>query len=266
MRPSGARDADIVVRALEEYKQKDGREKFSNEHVWAIVKDLPSWQPQFVARQISLNTSSTNQTSSGSVAGTASGSEEVFPRLMGKKAPKQKAKEHYSNNDDDDDDIHVSLDKQRELLERYQKLKMERDERKMKWKEYKVLTRNTAGMTKEQLALHEEYFCPAPSFCFSASLPLGPLLRNRRPPAIIDETTTGRLSPPRLRLRPSPTASPLPSLCFSASPLILRNRRPADSPLRDSPSSLHPPPAAEPAPPPLRLRPPPANQHRDPRR
>nr|GMC51429.1 zinc finger BED domain-containing protein RICESLEEPER 2-like [Ipomoea batatas]GMC75860.1 zinc finger BED domain-containing protein RICESLEEPER 2-like [Ipomoea batatas] len=48
--------------------------------------------------------------------------------------------------------------------------------------------------------------------------------------------------------------------------LLLRNRRPADSPFRDSPSSLHPPPAAEPAPPPLRLRPPPANQHRDPRR
>nr|GMD40902.1 glutathione S-transferase T3-like [Ipomoea batatas] len=140
MRPSGARNADIVVRALEEYKQNDGREKFSYEHVWAIVKDLPSWQPQFVARQISLNTSSTNQTSSGSVAGTASGSEEVFPRPMGKKAPKRKAKERYSNNDDDDDDIH-----------------MESDERKMKWKEYKVLTRNTAGMTEEQLALHEEY-------------------------------------------------------------------------------------------------------------
>nr|GMD83345.1 uncharacterized protein LOC109179053 [Ipomoea batatas]GME15557.1 uncharacterized protein LOC109179053 [Ipomoea batatas] len=75
---------------------------------------------------------------------------------MGKRASKRKAKERYSNNDDDDD-IHVSLEKQRELLERYQKLKMEGDERKMKWKECKVLTRNTTGMTKEQLALHEEY-------------------------------------------------------------------------------------------------------------
>nr|GMC69653.1 glutathione S-transferase T3-like [Ipomoea batatas] len=94
MRPSGASDADLVVRALEEYKQKNGTEQFGYEHVWAIVKDLPSWQPQFVARQISLNTSSTNQTSSGSVAGAPTmGSDEVFPRPMGKKHRKEEIEE-----------------------------------------------------------------------------------------------------------------------------------------------------------------------------
>nr|GMD91999.1 uncharacterized protein LOC109179053 [Ipomoea batatas] len=33
MRPSGASDADIVMHALEEYKQKHSREKFGYEHV-----------------------------------------------------------------------------------------------------------------------------------------------------------------------------------------------------------------------------------------
>nr|GMD52243.1 uncharacterized protein LOC109179053 [Ipomoea batatas] len=82
MRPSGASDADLVVRALEEYKQKNGTEKFGYEHVWAIVKDLPSWQPQFVARQISLNTSSTNQTSSGSVADLHRSKNSVLDSLL----------------------------------------------------------------------------------------------------------------------------------------------------------------------------------------
>nr|GMD42602.1 uncharacterized protein LOC109179053 [Ipomoea batatas] len=49
-----------------------------------------------------------HQSNIGSVAGTASDSEEVFPKPMGKKASKRKAKERYSNNDDHDD-IHVSV-------------------------------------------------------------------------------------------------------------------------------------------------------------
>ncbi|XP_031120280.1 uncharacterized protein LOC116023420 [Ipomoea triloba] len=91
MRPSDANDADIIVRATEEYKVKHGRDKFGYEHVWAICKDVPSWQPSFVARQASLSKSSTNQISSASVGGSVEGSgggssqgneggsEEIFP-------------------------------------------------------------------------------------------------------------------------------------------------------------------------------------------
>nr|GLL27086.1 uncharacterized protein LOC109179053 [Ipomoea trifida] len=74
MHPSGGSDADIIVRATEEYKVKHGRDKFGYEHVWAICKDVPSWQPSFVARQASLSKSSTNQTSSASVGGSVEGS------------------------------------------------------------------------------------------------------------------------------------------------------------------------------------------------
>nr|GMD92000.1 uncharacterized protein LOC109179053 [Ipomoea batatas] len=105
MRPSGASDAYIVVRALEEYKQKYDREKFGYEHVWAIVKDLPSWQSQFVARQLSKYIFHQSNIK-WKCSRYYNGSEEVFPRLMGKKASKRKAKERYSNNDDDDD-IHA---------------------------------------------------------------------------------------------------------------------------------------------------------------
>ncbi|XP_019184168.1 PREDICTED: uncharacterized protein LOC109179053 [Ipomoea nil] len=153
MRPSGANDADVIVRALEEYKQKHGREKFGYEHVWAIVKDLPSWQPQYPA----------NQTSTGSVAGTASGSEEVFPRPIGRKAAKRKSKERYSN-DDHVESEYGPFENLDEMLEKYRQIrkesdgkKLESDERKMEMKEYKILMKDTSNMTEQQLANHLEY-------------------------------------------------------------------------------------------------------------
>nr|GMD09670.1 glutathione S-transferase T3-like [Ipomoea batatas] len=145
MRNSGANVADIIVRATEEYKLKHGRDKFGYEHVWAICKDLPSWQPSFVARQASLSKSSTNQTSSATVGGSVEGSgggssqgneggsEKVFPRPMERNA---------------------------EMFERHLQMKLERDQRKeeeLRIQQYNILMKDTSEMTEDQLATHLAY-------------------------------------------------------------------------------------------------------------
>nr|GLL21991.1 uncharacterized protein LOC109179053 [Ipomoea trifida] len=171
MRHSGASDADIIVRATEEYKVKHGRDKFGYEQVWAICKDVPSWQPSFVARQASLSKSSTNQTSSASVGGSVEGSgggssqgneggsEEIFPRPMGRNATKRKAKERYTGNNDEDDFKEV-LKKQTEMFEKHLQMKLERDQRKeeeLRVQQYNILMKDTSEMTEDQLATHLAY-------------------------------------------------------------------------------------------------------------